>query len=244
MRTPRTLRMTIALIGLVAAVAPAWGQSPYPSRRYGSVLADRDGAFRMSLGAFRPEGDSDYWEDVETDFTGEIDDYENITFGAEYLLSLSRNTGLLFSGSLYEGETTHSYRGFVDNFGDRIRHDTTFGIATATIGVVFHFTPEAPVSPYIGAGGGAFFWSLVEEGDFIDFGPNPDEVFSARLEADGVAFGYYLQAGLEAPISDHLSLYAEGRWTQAEDELNGGLEDLGDVDLSGQQFSVGISWNM
>ena len=242
MRTARTLRMTIALMGLLAAVAPAWSQS---SHRYKSGIADRDGAFRLWLGAFQPEGDSKYWQDVERDFTGEIDDFENVIFGGEYLLNLSPNAGLLFSGSFYEGDSTQSYRGFVDNFGDRIRHDTTLDIATATVGVVFHFAPQAPISPYIGAGGGAYFWNLAEEGDFIDFGPNPDEIFSARLESDGVAFGYYLLAGLEAPISDHISLFGEGRWTQAEDELSSGdLEGFGDIDLSGLQFAVGISWNM
>lgn len=240
MRTARTLRMTIALMGLLAAVAPAWGQS-YRGR---SGVADRDGAFRLWLGAFRPDGNSEYWDDVERDFTGDIGDFENASFGADYLLNLSRNTGLLFSGSVFEGDTTQSYRGFLDNFGDRIRHDTTLGIASATLGVVFHFAPGATISPYLGVGGGAYFWTLEEEGDFIDFGP-PDEIFSARLESDGVAFGHYWLAGLEAPISDRLSIFAEGRWTRAKDELSGDFESFGgEIDLSGRQYAVGLSWNM
>ena len=242
MRTARTLRMTIALMGLLVAVAPAWGQSYHG--RYRGGVADRDGAFRVSLGAFRPDGDSEYWDDVERDFTGDIGNYENASFGIDYLLNLNRHTGLLFSGTAFEGDTTHAYRGFVDNFGDRIRHDTTLGIATATLGVVFHFAPEAAISPYIGAGGGAFFWNLEEDGDFIDFGPNPDEIFSARLKSDGVTFGHYWLAGLEAPITDRVSLFAEGRWTRAKDELSGDFENFGDIDLSGRQYAVGISWNM
>ena len=237
----RTLRMTIVLLGLLAAVAPAWGQS---YGRRGAGVAERDGAFRIRFGDFRPEGDSEYWDDKELDFTGTASDLENGLFGADYLFSLGRRTGLLFSGSVYEGDTTQSYRDFVDNFGDRIRHDTTLGIATATLGVVFQFAPEAQISPYIGAGGGAYFWRLREEGDFIDFGPNPDEVFSATLESDGVAFGYYWLAGVEAPLTQRISLYAEGRWSRAEDELSGDFEGFGDIDLSGREYSVGLSWNL
>ncbi len=240
MRTARTLRMTIVLMGLLAAVAPAWGQS-YRSRGVG----DRDAAFRLRLGSFLPEGDSEYWFDKELDFTGDVDDFENVSFGADYLLSLNRRTGLLFSGSVYEGDNTQSYRGFLDNFGDRIQHDTTFGIASATVGVVFQFSPDGVINPYLGFGGGAYFWTLEEDGDFIDFGPNPDEVFSARLESDGVAFGHYWMAGLEAPITDRVSLYAEGRWTTAKDDLSGDFESFGgEIDLSGREYAFGISWNM
>lgn len=231
----KALRMTLALAGLLLAVTPAWAQ-----QRRG--FYERDGAFRIHLGDFQPEGDSEYWDDVERDFTGGVDDLENVSFGLDYLLPLNRNFSLMFSGTAYAGDTTQSYRGFVDNFGDRIRHDTTLGIASATVGVVVHpFGSDAPVSPYIGAGGGSYFWSLEEEGDFID---NNDDVFFATFQDEGVAFGYYYLVGLEAPITRRMSIFGEGRWTQADDELSDDFEGFGDIDLSGRMFLVGLSWNL
>jgi opacity protein-like surface antigen len=231
----KALRMTLALAGLLLAVTPAWAQ-----QRRG--FYERDGAFRIHLGDFQPEGDSEYWDDVERDFTGSVDDLENVSFGLDYLLPLNRNFSLMFSGTAYAGDTTQSYRGFVDNFGDRIRHDTTLGIASATVGVVVHpFGSDAPVSPYIGAGGGSYFWSLEEEGDFID---NNDDVFFATFQDEGVAFGYYYLVGLEAPITRRMSIFGEGRWTQVDDELSDDFEGFGDIDLSGQTFLVGLSWNL
>lgn len=231
----KALRMTLALAGLLLAVTPAWAQ-----QRRG--FYERDGAFRVHLGAFQPEGDSEYWDDVERDFTGGVDDLENVSFGLDYLLPLNRNFSLMFSGTGYAGDTTQSYRGFVDNFGDRIRHDTTLGIASATVGVVVHpFGSDAPVSPYIGAGGGSYFWSLEEEGDFID---NNDDVFFATFQDEGVAFGYYYLVGLEAPITRRMSIFGEGRWIQADDELSDDFESFGDIDLSGRTFLVGLSWNL
>jgi opacity protein-like surface antigen len=231
----KALRMTLALAGLLLAVTPAWAQ-----QRRG--FYEREGAFRVHLGDFQPEGDSEYWDDVERDFTGDVDDLENVSFGIDYLLPLNRNFSLMFSGTAYAGDTTQSYRGFVDNFGDRIRHDTTLGIASATVGVVVHpFGSDAPVSPYIGAGGGSYFWSLEEEGDFID---NNDDIFFATFKDEGVAFGYYYLVGLEAPITRRMSIFGEGRWTQVDDELSDDFEGFGDIDLSGRMFVVGLSWNL
>ena len=224
------------LAGLLVASTPAWAQRG---------TYERDGAFRLHLGTFQPEGDSEYWDDKFADFTGEIDDFENVSFGADYLLSLNRNFGLLFSGNHYSGDQTQSYIDFVDNFGNDIRHDTTLEITSLTAGVQFSFLgPNAPVIPYVGAGGGLYLWTLQEDGDFIDFGPGDDEIFNALLESEGEAFGYYWLVGLEAPITNRISVFGEARWTRADDELDGDLENQGDIDLSGREFVAGISWNL
>jgi opacity protein-like surface antigen len=232
-----------ALAGLLATTVPAWARDYHRDRGY----SERDGAFRLHLGAFQPRGDSEYWEDKERDFTGDADDFESASFGLDYLLPISSRMSVMFSGSVFSGEATQSYRDFEDNFGDRIRHDTTLDVASATIGLVLHLTgPNAPLSPYLGIGGGAYPWRLEEDGDFIDFDTNPPDIFTTTLESEGVAFGWYWLAGLEAPISDRLSLFAEGRWTRVDDELADDFEGLGlgDLDLSGREFAAGLSWNL
>jgi opacity protein-like surface antigen len=224
------------LAGLLVASAPAWAQhGPY----------ERDGAFRLHLGAFRPDGDSEYWDDKARDFTGDAADLENASGGIDYLLNLNRHLGLLFSGNFYEGDTTQSYRDFVDNRGDDIRHDTTLDIASLTAGVVFSLTgPDAPLVPYVGAGVGLYSWQLEEDGDFIDFRSPNRPIFSSNPQSDGVAFGHYWLAGLEAPIGRSVSLFAEGRWSRAKDKLEGDFEGFGDIDLSGREFVAGVSWNL
>lgn len=232
--TSKKARVIFALAGLLATAVPAaWAQRGYP---------ERDGAFRLHLGAFQPRGDSEYWDNVENLFTGDVDDFENANFGLDYLLPISSRLSVLFSGSVYSGDTTRSYLDFEDNFGDRIRHDATLDIASATVGLVFHLTgPDAVVSPYLGVGAGAYPWRLEESGDFID---SRLDIFSATLESEGVAFGWYGLVGLEAPISRRISLFAEGRWTRADDELSEDFEGHGDIDLSGREFAAGISFNL
>jgi hypothetical protein len=232
-------RVMIALSALVVLAAPAFAQG---QRRYSP---EREGAFRMHLGAFQPDGESEYWTDKEEDFTGTVDDLDNATFGLDYLLPLNSRLSLIFTGSVYEGDTTNSYRDFEDNFGDRIRHDTTLEIASGTAGLVFHLTGrDVAVQPYIGGGAGAYSWRLEEDGDFIDFDSPDLDIFNARLESEGIAFGYFGLVGIEAPITPRISIFAEGRYTKVDDDLSDDFEGFGKIDLSGRQFSAGISWNL
>ena len=236
----RQTRVLIALAGLLVMAMPALAQ-----RRPHRYEPEREGAFRIHLGAFQPEGDSEYWRNKERDFTGSVDDFENASFGLDYLLPLNGRLSLMFSGSVYEGDSTNAYRDFDDNFGDRIRHDTTLAVASATLGLVLHLTgPDTAIQPYLGAGGGAYPWRLEESGDFIDFGVPSRPIFSADLESEGVGFGYYWLAGLEAPVSRNLSIFAEGRWTRVVDDLADDFEGFGKLDLSGREFAAGLSWSL
>jgi len=234
----KALRTTFVLVGMLVAVAPAWCQ--YRSR----PVHEREGAFRLRLGAFRPAGDSQYWDDKKLDFTGEAADLEGPSAGLDYLLGLNDNLSLVFSGSYSQGDTTQSYRDFVDTSGHNIRHDTKLDIGSATLGLMFHLAgPDAPIIPYVGFGGGAYFWRLEENGDFVDFNRH-NEIFNARLQSDGTAFGGYGVFGLEAPVSRNLSIFGEGRYTKVDADLQGDFDGFGKIDLSGVEVAAGLSWTL
>jgi len=241
----RTTRVLIALAALLVLAVPALAQHGRGYGGHGNYYPVRESEFRLRLGAFQPDGDSEYWQDVHDEFTGSIDDFENIDFGAEYLLPLGSHLSISFGGSLYEGDSTQAYRRFVDNDNNRIRHDTTLDIASGTVGLVYHILPPGTaLQPYVGFGGGAYWWQIEESGDFIDFGTAQRPIFNANLKSDGVAFGYYVLVGLQAPITHHVSLFAEGRWTDVDDNLTGDFEGFGDIDLSGREIAAGISWRL
>lgn len=234
MRLP-TLAAAAALVLMVASL-PATAQS----RRSFSY----DNSLRISAGVFEPEGDSEYWEDAELDFAGEASDFEDLTLSIDYVRELRGNLRLVVGGSIYEGSDTLAYRDFVDTNDDPIVHDTTLTIAAATLGLEFRLAPRtSPVVPYLGAGAGLYSWSLEESGDFVDFGVTPLEIFSADFDDDGVTAGYWLAAGLDVPVSSSLTFFARGRWHFAEDDLEGDFEDLGELDLSGQEIAAGLSWS-
>jgi opacity protein-like surface antigen len=242
--TSKTAPVLFALFGLLAVAAlPASAQ--YRSHSY--YGSDRDsGEFRLRLGDFRPDGSSDYWDGIRHDFTNSSNsDFQAPDFGLDYILPLEGPFSLMFSGSLYQGSTTNSYRNFADNFNNRIRHDTTLDIASLTAGLLVRLAPRrSPVQPYIGVGGGVYPWRLKESGDFVDFNTPNNAIFSADLKSDGNAFGYYGLLGLEVPVSRRINLFVEGRFTHVNDTLNKDFEGFGRLDLSGSEVAAGLSWTL
>ncbi|MGH9465189.1 MAG: hypothetical protein ACRD0X_06045 [Thermoanaerobaculia bacterium] len=226
----------LALVAGLAA-APAWAQGV----GYRAYTAPNELRFR--LGLFEPSGESAYWQDKQIDFTGEPEDFEDLIVGGEYLRRLGGRASLVAGASAYSTESSQFYRAFVDENGLDIVHDTLLEIASLTLGVRASLTgSEAPLQPWVGAGGGLYFWNLEESGDFIAFTDPEPFIFSATFVDDGAAFGWYYGAGLDVPLGSAVVLFAEARWHEAEDELSGDFEGLGDLDLSGREFAGGISW--
>lgn len=229
----------IALALAVAGALPAAAQNDYQySEDY-----DYENAVRFFGGVYEPEGDSEYWDDVEADFTGETSDFEDFVGGIEYVRDIRGHLRLHVGGTIFEGTSTQGYRGFEDGNGDAILHDTTLSLASATVGLGVNLAPRhAPVVPYVGVGAGLYAWELEEAGDFIDFSGQELEIFSDVFQDDGVAVGWYWMAGLEVSVSSSLSFFAQGRWHDAEDDLEGDFADLGKIGLSGRELTAGLSW--
>lgn len=231
----KRLLMGTAAVGLLAA-APALAQGGH--YRQAGV---GDNEFRVRLGNFEPDGESEYWDDTFFDFTGSPASFEDVVGGLDYIHALGPRLGLIVSGNGYSTTVRQAYRDFEDSAGRDIRHDTTLDIASATVGLIYRLAGNrAVVQPYIGAGGGFYGWSLEESGDFIDF--NDFSIFTDRFVTDGSAFGSFFLLGLNVPVSDGIAIFAEGRWDSADDELDGDFDGLGTIDLAGRQLAGGVSF--
>jgi opacity protein-like surface antigen len=228
------------LIIILAAPATA-GPAPHTSRGHWG----EEQALRVDLGAFRPDGESSYWEDKAIDFTGDAEDFEDAAVAIGYVRFLGPRLGLAVSGSFYEPlSETQEYLFFEDERGFPIYHVTDLETYSLTLGFLFHLARrDAAIVPYLGIGGGVYFWRLTEVGDFIDFSTPSLEIFFDFFEDEGSTLGYYYQAGLEVPVARNWSVYAEGRWQKAEDDLGGDFEGLGEIDLSGRTIAAGVSWS-
>jgi opacity protein-like surface antigen len=223
----------LVALAIVALALPAAAQ-PYGPRT--------DNELRFRLGLFTPDADSTYWLDSFDVFTGNGDDFEDAQVGADFRYGLTPRSGLLFSADVYEGQVDQAYRDYVDEDNFDILHTTTLDVVSLTAAYTHDFAgPRATVVPYLGIGGGVYFWDLEESGDFIDFAGAPT-IFATTFQDDGETLGWFWLAGLKFNMSPQWDLFVEGRWTDADDELSGDFDGLGKLDLSGRTISGGFAW--
>lgn len=235
----RTRILTTALalpLGLLVAMPAAAQQRGYRTYRSPQEV-------RVRIGSFDPSGDSAYWRDREANFTGSTSDFEDVMLGAEYLRAFGPHASLALGATGWAPETDAAYLDFEDQFGNDIVHTARLDVSSVTAGVDFFFTDaDTVLRPYVGAGVGIWVWTLEETGDFIDFSTTVPEIFTATFNDEGTAFGWYWRAGLEARLTDAFSVFAEGRWDEADDSLGSDFSGLGDIDLSGTQLTGGLAW--
>jgi hypothetical protein len=200
------------------------------------------GSWRFYLGTFEPEGDSQYWDESFDVFTGSASDFEDLVFGADYLWLTSRNAGLLFGVSAFDGRATQYYKDWTDADGFDIGHATTLDLVDLTAAYIIRFG-SGSVRPYVGGGGGLLWWELREEGSFIDFGDPEMPVIYAAYLADGTTWELLALAGVDIRLSHRWSFFFEGRYRWSDDELNKDFAGFGSIDLSGTQLAGGLSFN-
>jgi outer membrane protein W len=234
MKLRRFVALLMVAAGVAVAATPASAQTSRPYNDFPNGL-------RLRIGLFEPNGDSQYWDQREVDFTGDEGDFQDTIFGLDYTHMLTERLGVLVSGSYYEGGNTAAFLDFEDDFGNDIVHDTTLEITSLDLGLVYHLLRrDATVSPYVGGGIGFYGYDLEESGDFIDFGTF--DIFNGTFDASGNTVGGFFLAGLEIPITPQFGVFGEARWDWASDQLEDDFRDFGDIDLSGGQFAGGVSF--
>lgn len=246
MKNPTKILIAAGLLASLALPTFAGGPKHHP-RHHKSKSHSHSyerGAFRLGLGLVTPEGESDLWTSNALNFTGSPEDHEDLSISGELLYSLNRFASVSVGASAFEGETTQASRDFVDEFGDDIVHLSTLRTAPLTVGLTLYpFGRNASIVPYVGAGAGFYFWEYEQAGDFVEFDGigDPIGIVSTQFLDDGVTTGHYLQAGLSLPVADTWSIWAEGRWHDADDNLSDGPPST--IDLSAKDYRAGISWS-
>lgn len=233
----RAALVTFVLFALAAV--PALAQSPrhYP-RGGGGSSQDFPFGFAFRVGLYEPDGESNFWDDSFDVFTGNISDFEDTSYGFDLRYAVARNVDVVATVGAFEGDAIRAYR---DPFVSDLSHRAELDVNPFTVGIQAYIgSRDRTFRPFVGAGGGFYWWRYREVGDFYDF--DFEEVVTTRFESDGTTLGFYLQAGLEVALSPNWALLAEGRWHYAEDEISDDFSGFGDIDLGGREVSLGLSW--
>jgi outer membrane protein W len=168
----------------------------------------------------------------------EVDDFNNVTFGAEWLVGL----GQFFeagAGIGYHQRTVSSvYENLTNVNGSEIEQELKLRLVPFT--ATARFVPtgrHAAIQPYIGAGVALINWEYSEVGSFVD--TSTGDIFNARYPADGNEVGALVLGGLRGPVGDNLLIGGEVRYQWADVTLPGEVGFVGDrLDLGGFTYQA------
>jgi hypothetical protein len=93
--------------------------------------------------------------------------------------------------------------------------------------------------PYVGAGGGAYWFQLKQRGDFVDFVDL--SVFGDVFQASGWTPSAHVFGGTDIQLYRRLFLSLEGRYIWAAGNMGAEWVDFDPIDLSGFRIGTGIN---
>jgi len=178
-------------------------------------------SFQVRLGGFFPSARGDFWRDTERLYTLTASDFYDGSLGITYQHAISDDFAVGFNADFYNSTVGSAERGYVDDWGAPIFHDTTLTLVPLMIdlrvtpgnrgGHGRHRYTENKSGVYFGGGIGLAYWQYEEIGDFVDDTGEFPEVYYDRFQEDGMALAAHAVAGVTVPIGDSGSLVFEGR---------------------------------
>lgn len=248
------IRLNCLAVALAAAFSLA---TPRPLRAEEGQPPKQDFLFGRPIGWFglrgswlMPAANGDLFTFVNDQLTIDKGDFRTAGITAEVGFAIApRIDGV--AGVEAGRQTVHSeYRRFIDNAGLPITQSTSI-VQTDISGSVrfallspgravsqYAFVPRA-ITPYVGAGGGFFYYSLTQQGDFVDFATL--RVFPDTFKSNDWSPSGHVLAGADIRWWRSLFISIEGRYVWAHGDLDRDFIGFDGIKLDGFRLSTGIS---
>ena len=205
-------------------------------------------------GAAFPMADSDFFDFVTDELTLEPQDFDGAKVGFDLAVHISSRTDFISSFSYTHGSADSRYR----HEDEAIEQWTRLQQAPLTAGLRvfplgrgrqvgdFVWIPDS-FRPYVGGAVGVVFYRLVQDGEWLDVGEDPNlpleqRVFQDRFESDGWGRALHALAGVEWGITPRFALTLEGRYQGATADLGDQFEGFEPLDLHGAHVTLGMTY--
>ncbi len=196
---------------------------------------------------------SDIYDFFIDQFTIERSDFNAPTFAIDYGWNLSERVDLVLGLEYGRATKRSEYRDFVDQDDIPIVQDTRLTQVPLTLSVRFYLTPRgrsvgqyawvpSTAAVYVGGGGGATWYRLEQEGEFIDF--RDLVIFEDVFVSDGWTIASHVFAGVDLKLSSSIGLVLEGRYQFASHDLSGSFIGFDPIDLNGLRLMAGVSFKL
>jgi hypothetical protein len=235
----------LALLGLVLVAGPVSAQGSGD----GFLFEPPTGTFAIRGGFDRATAGSDVFAFVTNELTVNRGDFSAPTLAFDVGVHLSPRVEALFGVGISHSATRSEFRHWLDNNNQPIQQITTFARVPLTASVKaylagpgrsigrFAWIP-ARYAPYVGAGGGALWYRLHQDGDFIDFATT--RVFTDSFDSSGWTPTLQGFVGTDVTLNPRLALTGELRYQWAKATLGPDFAGFSPIDLTGVSATGGV----
>ena len=198
-----------------------------------------------------PRADSDIYSFVTEQLTLEKNDFRAPGFAFDLGFPVSSRVDALAGLEYSRARVPSEVSAFVEADGSPIRQHTRLTQINATGSLELALLPRgraigqfawitAPVTPYVGAGGGLLWYRFEHTGDFVDSLDPELPIFSARLLSEGWTTNTHVFGGVDIKMTRRLLLSAEVRYLWAGATMSLDFVGFEPIDLSGLRVTGGI----
>ena len=196
---------------------------------------------------------SDVFDFVERNLTVDRKDFNVPAFAMDVGIRLTPRFDAVVGVDVSQASIASEYRHLVDNNRQPITQDTRLREVNLAGGIRVAVTPRgrdisrfawipSRVVPYVGAGGGAFWYQFTQSGDFVDaLAPPPQPVFSDVFDSKGWTPSAHAFGGVDIKLSRIWFMTVEGRYLWAAAKLGRDFQGFDPIDLAGFRVSAGVN---
>jgi len=193
---------------------------------------------------------SDWYNFVQDQLTIDKGAFNAAGVGFDVGVALTPRLDVLGGVDFNKATVNSEYRQYVDNNRLPIAQTTDLRGANISASLKYALLPrgrevgrlawvQRSVVPFVGGGGGFYWYRLQQTGDFVDFVDL--SVFTDRFESSGWTPSAHLFGGADIKVYRRLYVTMEARYVWAAARLGSGWIDFDPIDLSGLRMSSGIS---
>jgi hypothetical protein len=247
------MRVWLPLVLILLITGTASAQSgPAPRRPSPDFLFGRpDGTIGIRGSLVTSRAGSDWYDFVTDQLTLERKDFRTAGFGTEAGITITSRLDAMIGFDYSQSTTTSEYRRFVDNNRLPIEQQTLLRNAAISGGLKFALTERGrevgrlawvprKVVPYAGAGGGAMWFQVRQNGDFVDYVDL--SVFTDVFESTGWTPTAHVFGGVDLRVLRRAYVTFDARYLWASGNLGPDWIDFDPIDLSGLRLSAGINF--
>jgi hypothetical protein len=216
----------------------------------GFLFAPPEGSFTVRVGPMLYTARGDVFDALRRDLTLERSDFSGPAAGAEMAMVVLSRLDVALGVGYTRSSARSEFLEWVDQDERPIEQTTSMESVPLTLTLRYLLLSRgrsisgnawlpAATTPYVGVGGGAAWYRLRQDGDFVDFRDN--RIFTDVVETSGWHGIVHALAGVDYWIQPRVGLNAEARYTHGRARPGEGFHTFDRLDVGGLQATIGLS---